>query len=196
MGNCPIQAIAGLGNPGAKYAPHRHNAGFWLVDELAARAAAPAFSGQRKLKGQVTQAQLGGQTLHLFKPSTYMNNSGEAVRPLLDFYKITPAELLVIHDDMDLPPGTARLKRGGGHGGHNGLRDINRVLGPDYARLRIGIGHPGHRDRVLGYVLSAPGAAEMAQISSALDRAGEALATLCEQGWDKAMQQLHTEAQT
>lgn len=194
-----IRALVGLGNPGPEYAGHRHNVGFWLADGLA-RAAGEAldevFREQRRFKSSLAQITLAGEPLWLFKPNTYMNRSGEAVQPFAAFYKLEPADLLVVHDDLDLPPGTVRLKRGGGHGGHNGLRDITRVIGPDFARLRIGIGHPGDKDRVLGYVLSAPTREQAQAMAAGLERAVRGLELLMEEGWDAAVRFLHAKRET
>lgn len=186
-----IQAIIGLGNPGPKYEATRHNVGFWFVDALAYKARA-TLREERKLQGLIAQAEWGGQRVHLFKPTTFMNHSGRAVQALAAYFKLPPEALLVVHDDLDLPPGTARLKYGGGHGGHNGLRDIIRHLGPDFARLRLGIGHPGHRDRVLGHVLSAFTPVEEESVLDAVDRALALVPLMLAEGWQKAVQALHT----
>ena len=147
-----MKLIAGLGNPGAKYARNRHNIGFMAVDRIAEDH---GFSPWRqKFQGLVSEGRLGGEKVLLLKPATYMNRSGQSVGEALRFYKLAPAELIVIHDELDLAPGKLRLKQGGGHAGHNGLRSIHAHLGPDYQRLRLGIGHPGHKDRVAAYVLS------------------------------------------
>jgi PTH1 family peptidyl-tRNA hydrolase len=192
MKDLPLRAVVGLGNPGPEHERTRHNAGFWFVDRLAAEAGA-GFRVEPRFRGWLARVRRAQRELLLLKPSTYMNASGEAVQALAAFYKLTPGELLVVHDELDLPPGTARLKRGGGHGGHNGLRSLHQHLGADYLRLRIGIGHPGHKDRVLAYVLGRPSAVEQQAIEQALARATEALDCLLGQGWDKATQLLHTE---
>ena len=142
----------GLGNPGAKHARNRHNIGFMAVDRIAADH---GFAPWRaKFQGEVSEGRLGADKVLLLKPGTYMNLSGQSVRAALDFHKITPADLTVFHDELDLAPGKMRLKQGGGHAGHNGLRSIHAHLGTDaYARVRLGIGHPGHKDAVAGYVL-------------------------------------------
>lgn len=188
----PIRALVGLGNPGPEHARQRHNAGFWLADGLA-QGLGGVYREQRRLKGWLAQPTLAGSPLWLFKPATYMNRSGDAVAAFAAYYKLDPGSLLIAHDDLDLAPGTVRLKRGGGHGGHNGLRDLHRVLGADYARLRVGIGHPGHKDRVLGYVLGAPEIEDAQAIAAGLQRAAEGLEILLTQCWDKAVQFLHTE---
>lgn len=182
--------IVGLGNPGPRHAGDRHNVGFWLADELAARAGA-RFSASGKLGGDEGSGQLDGCAVRLVKPGTFMNRSGQCVRRVLDWYRADPSRLLVLHDELDLPPGTARLKMGGGHGGHNGLRDIIAHCGADFMRLRIGIGHPGHRDLVTDYVLHAPGRDERELILGALAVAADAVGTLASQGLEKAMQSLH-----
>lgn len=184
--------VAGLGNPGAGYQATRHNAGFWLVDALAARNGG-SWSTQARFQGAVARITIGSQDVWLLKPDTFMNRSGQAIRALADFYKLPPEAILVAHDDLDLPPGTVRLKRAGGHGGHNGLRNIHQHLGSaEYLRLRVGIGHPGHRDGVLNYVLGKPSAADAQAIAAAVDRAAEATELLMRDGWDRACQLLHS----
>ncbi|MFN3642999.1 MAG: aminoacyl-tRNA hydrolase [Gemmobacter sp.] len=143
----------GLGNPGAQHAGQRHNIGFMAVDRIAADHGFGPW--RRAFKGEAAEGRLGAQKLLLLKPQTYMNLSGESVRAAMDFYKLGPGDLTVFHDELDLAPGRVRVKDGGGHAGHNGLRSIHQHLGTDaYARVRLGIGHPGHKDRVAGYVLS------------------------------------------
>lgn len=186
-----IRAIVALGNPGAGHARDRHNAGFWLADRLAARWDS-RFSAERKFKGELARANACGQVMWLLKPSTFMNASGEAVQPLLAFHKISPINLLVVHDDLDLPVGVARLKEGGGHGGHNGLRDIHRVIGPGYRRLRIGIGHPGHASGVLSHVLGKPSADEQAAVDAAIEAGADAIETILESDWNRAAQKLNS----
>lgn len=186
-----IKAIVGLGNPGREYAQTLHNAGFWLVDELVQRHGGQ-FSAERRLHGEALRFSAAGEEVWLLKPTTFMNASGRAVQALVSFYKLVPSEVLVVHDDLDLPPGTARFKEGGGHGGHNGLRDITQHIGPDFRRLRIGIGHPGHRELVLHYVLQKPAPGHRELIDDAIDRACDAVETLLAEGWDKAAQQLNT----
>lgn len=181
-----IQAIIGLGNPGAQYAHTRHNVGFWLVDRLAQQQQL-TFKTDSKLHGQLAKAHCW-----LFKPTTYMNESGKAVQAFVHFYRLTPAQLLVVHDDLDLPVGTARLKIGGGHGGHNGLKDIFQQLGNDFNRLRLGIGHPGDKNHVSNYVLKNPSADDQLAILQAIDRALAVLPLLLNGDMAKAMHQLHT----
>ena len=187
-----ISVIVGLGNPGTQYAATRHNVGFWLLDQLAVTAKA-GFSAEKKLLGEVAQASINGNSIRLLKPSTYMNESGQPVRRILDFYKLEPEQLLVLHDDLDLQPGIVRLKRGGGHGGHNGLRDIISHCGSDFMRLRIGIGHPGDKSLVTNFVLKAPGVAERELIENALPAAARAIEILLCDGPDNAMHFLHTD---
>ncbi|MAA64694.1 MAG: aminoacyl-tRNA hydrolase [Alteromonadaceae bacterium] len=148
-----IVMVVGLGNPGAEYENTRHNAGALFVEALA-RDAGQSLRPEKKYHGLYAKVQLNGHDLHLLNPMTFMNRSGQSVKALADFFKISPDQILVAHDELDLPPGTAKLKKGGGHGGHNGLRDIIAHLGTnDFHRLRIGIGHPGDSRQVTGYVL-------------------------------------------
>jgi len=150
-----LRAVVGLGNPGAEYARTRHNAGFWFADLVAAETGG-AFRTEARFHGDFTKVRFAGTELLLLKPMTFMNRSGQAVQALASYFKIEPEAILIAHDELDLPAGSARLKRGGGHGGHNGLRDLHAHLGEAYARLRIGIGHPGHKSQVLGHVLGRP----------------------------------------
>jgi PTH1 family peptidyl-tRNA hydrolase len=186
-----ISVIIGLGNPGEKYTKTRHNAGFWLIDNLAQSTGA-ALKPEKKVQGDVAQTSLGSSNIRLFKPGTYMNESGQAIRRLLDFYKLSPEQMLVVHDELDLPPGTNRLKLGGGHGGHNGLRDIISHCGKEFLRMRIGIGHPGDKSQVTGYVLRNPGSKECDLIERSLPDAERAVETLLQDGLEQAMLQLHT----
>jgi peptidyl-tRNA hydrolase, PTH1 family len=148
-----VLMIVGLGNPGPQYALHRHNIGFMAIDLIADFYNFSAF--KTKNNALISEGRIGGQKILLVKPQTFMNRSGQAVGELARFYKISLENILTIHDDLDLAPGKARIKKGGGAGGHNGLKDLDRHLGKDYWRLRLGIGHPGNPDRVSGYVLSA-----------------------------------------
>ncbi len=147
-----MKLFAGLGNPGAKYAGNRHNIGFMALDAIARAHGFAPWRG--KFQGELTEGLLGREKVILLKPMTFMNLSGQSVGAALRFYKLDPADLVVFHDELDLAPGKLRLKHGGGHAGHNGLRSIHEHIGPDYGRLRLGIGHPGHKDRVAPYVLS------------------------------------------
>jgi PTH1 family peptidyl-tRNA hydrolase len=192
MAESTIRAVVGLGNPGAEYEYTRHNAGFWFVD-LLAEAGRAQYRVESKFQGVLAKVRIGGADLLLLKPATFMNRSGQAIQALASFYKFKPEEILVAHDELDLPAGTARLKRGGGHGGHNGLRSAHQHLGESYARLRIGIGHPGSKELVHDYVLSRPSQADLRLIEDALGRAQAAMDTLLSQTWDKASQQLHTD---
>ena len=185
--------IAGLGNPGAKYSETRHNAGFWFLDRLAEMAGV-SLRAQSKLTAEVVKAQVGGVECILMKPSTFMNHSGQAVRAVLDYYKLDAGRLLVAYDELDLPPGVARLKQGGGHGGHNGMRDIFRHSSErDFLRLRIGIGHPGHKDAVTPWVLSRPSALQERLIRDSIAEAIEVMPLVLAGDTPGAMKQLHTE---
>ncbi len=187
-----IKLIVGLGNPGREYEATRHNAGFWWVDELA-RVHGASFKADTKFHGLVARAKLNGHEVHLLKPQTFMNVSGRAVGAVAQFYKIVPAQILVVHDELDLPPGSAKLKLGGGHGGHNGLKDIIAHLGTrDFWRLRVGIGHPGERDEVVKYVLNAPRREEQALIEEAMQHAQEVAPLVIEGKMEAAMLKLHS----
>jgi PTH1 family peptidyl-tRNA hydrolase len=147
-----MKLFVGLGNPGSKYAGNRHNIGFMVLDRIAEEG---GFAPWRsKFQAKVTEGKLGREKVILLKPETFMNLSGQSVGEAMRFYKLTPADIVVFHDELDLAPGKARVKTGGGHAGHNGLRSIHQHIGADYDRVRLGIGHPGHKDRVAGYVLS------------------------------------------
>jgi PTH1 family peptidyl-tRNA hydrolase len=187
-----IKLIVGLGNPGGEYEATRHNAGFWWVDEIA-RAHHCSFRHDAKFHGLVARGNVHGQELFLLKPQTYMNVSGRAVVALALFYKILPQQILVAHDELDLPPGTAKLKLGGGHGGHNGLKDIIAHLGTkDFWRLRIGIGHPGESADVANYVLNAPRREEAELMEEAMRRAQDVSALIVEGKMEAAMLKLHS----
>ena len=187
-----IKLIVGLGNPGRDYEATRHNAGFWWVDELA-RAHNANFRTDSKFHGLVARASLHGHEVQLLKPQTFMNVSGRAVVALALFYKILPDQILVVHDELDLPPGSAKLKLGGGHGGHNGLKDIIAQLGTkEFWRLRIGIGHPGERDEVVNYVLKAPRKEEQVLIDEAMQRAQDGAPLIIEGKMEAAMLKLHS----
>jgi len=187
-----IRLIVGLGNPGAEYHATRHNAGFWWVDEFA-RKYGVQFRDENKFHGQVARVQAHGRDTWLLKPQTFMNSSGRAVTALALFYKILPDEILVVHDELDLPPGSAKLKLGGGHGGHNGLKDIIAHLSTrDFWRLRIGIGHPGERSEVVNYVLKPPRKEEQPLIDGALQRAQDVAPLIAEGKLQAAMLKLHS----
>ncbi len=190
--NAPIQCIVGLGNPGPRYEATRHNAGFWFLEEIAHRYGL-TFRKENKFAGETARLEMDGIRCWLLKPDTYMNHSGQAVGALTRFYRIPPEALLVAHDDLDLPPGSVKLKQGGGHGGHNGLRDTIAALGSrDFHRLRIGIGHPGHRGQVVDYVLSRPRQEEESFIRQAIERAADQLPTILQGRFQQAMNLLHT----
>jgi len=187
-----IRVIVGLGNPGEKYERTRHNAGYWWVDAIAAAKHA-AWKRETKFSGWTTRIEEGGRDFWLLKPATYMNESGRSVAALLRFYRIEPAQMLVVHDELDLPPGTVRLKKGGGTGGHNGLTDITEALDTkEFWRLRIGIGHPGHRDLVADYVLDKARRIEQEAIDPAFERSLELMPRLATGRLVDAMTWLHT----
>jgi PTH1 family peptidyl-tRNA hydrolase len=187
-----VRLIVGLGNPGARYERTRHNAGFWFVDALS-RAHGVRFHHEAKFDGEATRIEIGGTELWLFKPMTFMNRSGHALRLMSAFYKIPLANVLVAHDEIDLPLGVARLKYGGGHGGHNGLRDIFAHLGQAFWRLRLGVGHPGERIRVVDYLTeSRPTAEERQSIMRCIEEALTLVPQLAAGEFGQAMQQLHT----
>lgn len=187
-----LRMIAGLGNPGRQYQTTRHNAGFWFIDALMQRYQGQ-WSASNRCKANVGKITVAGQEVLLICPETFMNNSGQAVGELLRYYRLTPAELLVVHDELDLAPGCARFKTGGGHGGHNGLRSLHQHLCTDgYHRLRIGIGHPGHASEVVSYVLSGASAEQKASIDFAIALSLDALELWFSHGKEKAMAQLHS----
>jgi PTH1 family peptidyl-tRNA hydrolase len=187
-----LRLLVGLGNPGAEHLRTRHNAGFWLVDALARREGV-RFGMETKLHGETAKVVLDGQPLLLLKPNTFMNKSGIAIATALRYWKIAPDEMLVAHDDLDLPPGAARLKFDGGHGGQNGLRDIFAHLGHgEFHRLRLGIGHPGHKDRVTPWVLGRPGKADEDAILGAVSAALDVLPLAVAGDFNEAMKRLHT----
>lgn len=165
-----ISLIVGLGNPGTEYAQTRHNAGFWYIERLAQRYGI-SLKSESRFHGWTGRGQIEGHDVRLLLPSTFMNRSGQAVVPMAKFFQVTADQLLIAHDELDLASGVIRLKSGGGHGGHNGLRDIVPHLGAEFHRLRIGIGHPGHRDKVTGHVLGKAPTAEQALLDQALDEA-------------------------
>ncbi len=189
-----IKLLVGLGNPGDKYEATRHNAGFWFIDAVAAQTNSK-LTLDAKFFGIVGKLN---QDVWLLKPTTFMNSSGKAVAALANYYKITPAEILVIHDELDLPAGTAKLKFGGGHGGHNGLKDIHSALGTaDYWRLRLGIDHPGpsspnKANEVINYVLKAPAKQEKDALEASIHAASGVVPLLLKGDFENAMQKLHT----
>ncbi len=187
-----LRLIVGLGNPGPEHARTRHNAGFWFIDALAEHLGA-RFGLESKLHGQTAKAQVAGQSVWLLKPATFMNLSGRSVAAALRYWKIEPDECLIAHDELDLAPGTARIKFDGGHGGQNGLRDTIQVLGHGgFHRLRVGIGHPGHKDKVTPWVLGRPGKDDEAAILRAIDDAIAVLPLAVAGDFNEAMKRLHT----
>nr|WP_256464412.1 aminoacyl-tRNA hydrolase [Erwinia amylovora] len=185
--------IVGLANPGAEYAATRHNAGAWYVDLLAERHNR-SLKPESKFFGYTARLNIGGEDVRLLVPTTFMNLSGKAVAAMATFYRIPADEILVAHDELDLPPGVAKFKQGGGHGGHNGLKDIISKLGNNvnFHRLRIGIGHPGDRNQVVGFVLGKPQAAEKALIDNAVDEAARCTEVWLKEDRLKAMNRLHS----
>jgi peptidyl-tRNA hydrolase, PTH1 family len=191
MPGTPLKLIVGLGNPGPEYARTRHNAGFWLVDELARRHGG-TFRHEGKHQAELARVRIGGQEIWLAKPMTFMNRSGGPVSSVLGFYKIAPGEMLVAHDEIDLPSGTVRLKDAGGHGGHNGLRDLIAAQGEGFWRLRIGVGHPGGSREVVDHVLARPSAADQAAIEATIVAGADAIEIMLRDGAQIAMNKLHT----
>jgi PTH1 family peptidyl-tRNA hydrolase len=192
-----IRLIVGLGNPGSKHEHDRHNAGFWFIERLAQQNK-QVLQTEKRFLGRVAKIQLEGHDIYLLEPDTYMNLSGESVGPLCRFHKISPQEVLVVHDELDLKPGTARLKQGGGNGGHNGLKDIQSHLSsPQFWRLRFGIGHPrdlpGGQSKmdVADYVLKKPSSEEQSKIDQSIDKALKILPLLLKGDTQNAMQVLH-----
>ena len=188
-----IKLIVGLGNPGDKYVDTRHNSGEWLIARLARRFNV-TLNAENKFFGNVGKTLINGKEIRFLVPTTFMNLSGKAVGALANFYRIKPEEILVLHDELDLPPGSVKLKLGGGHGGHNGLKDIVAALGNNnnFYRLRIGIGHPGHRDLVAGYVLNKPSPSEREALENALDEAANCVELLFKDGIVKATNRLNS----
>jgi PTH1 family peptidyl-tRNA hydrolase len=187
-----LKVIVGLGNPGSKYTETRHNAGFWFIEEVARKYSA-TFRHDKKFHGEVAKISLEGKEIWLLKPGTFMNRSGLAVQSLLSFYRISTDQLLVAHDEIDLPPGTTKLKTGGGHGGHNGLRDIiSQLASKEFHRLRIGVGHPGSKDQVVDYVLHNASRDDRISIDRDIDDAVAILPDLAAGAFELAMQKLHS----
>jgi PTH1 family peptidyl-tRNA hydrolase len=186
-----VQLIVGLGNPGDEYRGTRHNAGADFVAELA-RQHGVSLSPDSKFYGLAGRLQGDGMDLRLLIPTTFMNRSGQSVSALAKFFKIDSSQMLVAHDELDFEAGVARFKDGGGHGGHNGLRDISKAMGDNYLRLRIGIGHPGNARDVSDYVLSRPSKSDRQRIDDSIDEAIRALPLLVSGEWAKATKQLHT----
>ncbi len=189
-----IQLIVGLGNPGDKYANTRHNAGVWLAEHLA-QSVSCTLRPEAKFHGKLGEARCFSHDCQILVPTTYMNRSGQSVQAVSSYYKIPPAALLVVHDEIDLPPGVVRLKFDGGAGGHNGLKDIiDQLQTKQFYRLRIGVGHPGRSDDVADYVLNPPSKAERKAIDEAIVRAYDVLPLVIQGEFQKAMQQLHSDS--
>ena len=190
-----LRIIVGLGNPGDKHDRTLHNAGFWFVDAVA-RKYAGQFHYEKKFDADVCKVTINSQDIWLVKPQSYMNLSGKPVRAVLDYYRLKTSQLLIAHDEIDLPPGTVRLKQGGGHGGHNGLRDVIQHCGKEFLRLRLGVGHPGNKDQVVSYVLKRASAATEAAIENNIDDALAVVPLLIDDGVNAAMKKLHTPVQS
>jgi peptidyl-tRNA hydrolase, PTH1 family len=193
MPGLAVKLIVGLGNPGRDYESSRHNAGFWVVEELARRHGG-AFRAEPKFNAELARTRIGGHELWLVKPQDYMNNSGRVTAAVATFYKIEPAQLLVVHDELDLPVAEVRLKEGGGSGGHNGLKDLIAHLGDGFWRLRLGVGHPGNREQVTPWLLSRSSAAEREALEPGVRAAADIVPLVIEQGAAAAMQKLHSRA--
>jgi len=185
-----MRLIVGLGNPGEKYASTRHNVGFMVVNRLAERLGGLNFQAVKN--GEAAKAQIHDDSAIILKPTTFMNLSGGAVQPAMAYYKIKPEQIVVIHDDLDIPFGQIRLKQGGGHGGHNGLRDIINRLGPDFVRLRMGIGRPQTKGTEHAYVLNAYAKSEIADLAHQIDDAVDAIDILISKGLSEAQQKHHS----
>jgi len=186
-----LTMIAGLGNPEERYERTLHNAGFWFVDELARRAGV-SFRYEKRFDADICKVDIAGRDVWLVKPQSYMNLSGGPVRSMLDYYRLRASQLLVAHDEIDLPPGTVKLKDGGGHGGHNGMRDVIQHCGRDFLRLRLGVGHPGQKDKVTSYVLKKASSDDESAILRNVDDAADVMSLLVEDGLSAAMKKLHT----
>lgn len=187
-----IKCIVGLGNPGAEYEQTCHNAGFWFVDELA-RQQSVAMRVESKFFGELARIDINGKDCWLLKPGTFMNRSGQSVSALAKFYKLPASAFLVVHDELDLPAGDIKFKKGGGHGGHNGLRDIMSALSDkNFYRYRIGVGHPGHKDAVVDHVLSRPSRDDQQAIETAIDEGIRQVELLLGGEYQKVMNTLHT----
>jgi peptidyl-tRNA hydrolase, PTH1 family len=191
MPGLAIKLIVGLGNPGREYETTRHNAGFWLVDELARRHGG-SLRMEARFRAELARVRISGQECWLAKPQEFMNRSGQVIAPFAAFYKFTAADVLVVHDELDLPIGQLRLKLGGGAGGHNGLKDLIAHLGDGFWRLRIGIGHPGVRELVTPYLLGGTSSEEREPLYAAVQASADVMPALFENGAEHVMQQLHT----
>ena len=188
-----IQLVVGLGNPGPEYTKTRHNAGVWFIEELASRYNI-SLRPEKKYFGLYGKGLIGNEVVHLLIPTTFMNRSGQSVAPLANFFRIPVENILVAHDELDMEPGVCKIKKGGGHGGHNGLRDIISCMAnnKEFYRLRIGIGHPGHRDRVTGHVLGKAPAIDQNKIDQAIDEASRCIDIWQKDDLKKAQNRLHS----
>tara|TARA_B110000914_G_scaffold160281_1_gene141047 strand:- start:1648 stop:2241 length:594 start_codon:yes stop_codon:yes gene_type:complete len=187
-----IKLIVGLGNPGKDYQAHRHNAGFWFVEALVHQLGA-SFNKQPKFFGETSEALLANTKVRFLKPQTFMNCSGQAIQALANYFNIKIEEILVVHDELDLNPGITKLKKGGGHGGHNGLRDTIKALdSKEFYRLRVGVGHPGSKNEVVNFVLNKPSTKELTLIENSMDDAIKVMGQIVEGKFDEAMKLLHT----
>jgi PTH1 family peptidyl-tRNA hydrolase len=187
-----IKIIVGLGNPGNEYEQSRHNAGFWFIDQLVTHHQL-CLKKESRFLGEVAKLSSSAGSVWLLKPATFMNRSGQSIAKLAQFYKIRPEQILIVHDDLDLSPGSVKLKQGGGHGGHNGLRDsINQLDSKDFHRLRLGIGHPGNKEQVVGFVLGKTPQSEKKLIESAIEKSMDSIELILQGNMQKAMNQLHS----
>ncbi len=186
-----IRMIVGLGNPGNEYEKTRHNAGFWFIDRLISQHNL-TLKSETKFLGDIAKFNSPFGSVWLLKPTTFMNRSGQSIARLAHFYKINPEQILLVHDELDLPPGSVKLKKSGGHGGHNGLRDMIAQLGKNFYRLRLGIGHPGSKEQVVGFVLGKTPKSEQLLIDSAIDKAIDSIELIVQGDMQKAMNQLHS----
>ena len=186
-----IQIIAGLGNPGNEYEQTRHNVGFWFIEQLISKYNL-SLRSEHKFLGDIAKLELNSQNIWLLKPTTFMNRSGQSISRLAQFYKIKPEQILVVHDELDLSPGVVKLKKSGGHGGHNGLRDSINQIGKDFYRLRLGIGHPGHKDKVVGFVLGKTPKTEKELIENAIEKALNSIDLVVQGDMQKAMNAIHS----
>ena len=191
MAGLSLQLVVGLGNPGVEHEDTRHNAGFWFIDELASRHDG-RLKPERRYNAEVGRVTIADAPLWLLKPMGYMNRSGQSVRAFSEYFQIPSGEVLVVHDDLDLPAGVARLKQGGGAGGHNGVKDVIAHLGEDFWRIRVGIGHPGNRDQVIDHVLERASAVEERLMREAIELAIAEFPRLVTEGAEKMMTRLHT----
>lgn len=185
-----IQLIVGLGNPGSEYQVTRHNVGFWFIDQLALQYNL-TLKSEAKFLGDVGKLNTSQSNVWLLKPTTFMNRSGQSIARLAHFYKIKTENILIVHDELDLSSGIVKLKQGGGHGGHNGLRDSISQLGKDFYRLRLGIGHPGHKEQVVNYVLGKPTKTEKKLVELSIDKSMESIELIMQGDMQKAMNHLH-----